>query len=132
MGTEEWAAAVSEVNDNLQEVINKYGLISGEDFIIKNGMIILTAAGEEKVLEGANTNVEETKKFGSGQEKASIDLKANNTDILNDTVKKILESNSTILAEDFKYGGDTGQYINTISKKIIEYLKNNGENVSLI
>ena len=128
MGTEEWAAAVSEVNDNLQEVINKYGLISGEDFIIKNGMIVLTAAGEEKVLEGANKNVEETKKVRQRAEKTSIDLKANNANILENTVSEIIKNNS-VLAEDFKYGND-GYYANKISENIIEYLNNNGENVS--
>lgn len=58
VGTEEWAAAVSEVNANLQEVIDKYGLMAGEDFIFENGVIVLTAKGEEKVLGEAKAKKE--------------------------------------------------------------------------
>lgn len=61
VGTEEWAAAVSEVNANLQEVIDKYGLMAGEDFIFENGVIVLTAKGEEKVLGEAKAKEEARK-----------------------------------------------------------------------
>ena len=60
VGTEEWAAAVSEVNNNLQEVIDKYGLIAGTDYIYKNGVIVLTGEGEKKVLDSAQKEVDKT------------------------------------------------------------------------
>ena len=60
IGTEEWAAAVSEVNNNLQEVIDKYGLVANTDYIYKNGVIVLTGEGEKKVLGAAQEEVDKT------------------------------------------------------------------------
>ena len=48
-GTVEWRQAVQELNSELRELIDKYGLVYGTDFNVNNGRIELTSEGQQKL-----------------------------------------------------------------------------------
>lgn len=85
VGTEEWAAAVSEVNNNLQEVIDKYGLVANTDYIYKNGVIVLTSEGEKKVLGAAQEEANKQELIAKNAQIKEQEIKNN---VANDQLKK--------------------------------------------
>lgn len=114
VGTIEWRNAVSELNDQLLEVIKKYELLEGTDYYYdEQGMLRLTESGQQKATEQAQRNMAITSN-------AARLANANVDKVAADNALKEAQQGKELLSWQLGKGGQAPKILDNILKDALE------------